>query len=351
MTNPLLKKAINAHRWQLIIVGLMWLLIAVQSVRLGVTWSDFINDVQPFIMTAFFKFCITMLVLGTIVFVQKKFSFWPFEKKANIYLNSETFFFGLVGSFIIVSASIIFIIEKCFIPFYNPFGFWDPLFAEWDRLLHFGYHPHEFLMPIADAFPPFAKLLDYCYFFWYLAITLTVTYCLYCDRNFRRRMHYIWAYIITFLFAGSSMALAFSSVGPLFYGDFILNTPNPYQDLMSHLAMINERTGLNFFEHKHILINWVRNSEIIDKNSILAMPSMHNATMLFAAVYLRTVNRYVFWGACVMVVLVFLGSVYTGLHYAIDAYVAYGVVIIIWLLTGRLIKKLYPGTENTILSR
>jgi hypothetical protein len=345
MKNLPLRKAFDTHRWLLLTVCLAWLVTALQCAYLGVTWADFLDDFGPALGIVFFKFLLLMLVLAAITFARLGFLWRSFEKTTNDYLSSETFFFGLVGAVVVVSASVIFIIQKCFIPFFNPFGYWDPVFAKWDLALHFGHYPHEYLVPIALRYPLFAQVLDCGYYAWYAVIAMTCTYCLYCDRNLRRRMRYLWSYVIAFLIVGSSLALVFSSVGPLFFSDFMPHAVNPYQGLIEHLSLMNDRVGLHFFAQRHWLLEWVRNDQFIDANSISAMPSMHNATMLFSALYLRTINRTAFGITCGMTVLVFLGSVYTGFHYAIDAYAGYGLIALIWWLTGGLVKRLYPQAD------
>lgn len=350
ITGTPLQKAVAAYRPVFYVLMAFAAVTLVQSIYLGVPLSDF-SDVKPMALVAIIKFIIFMFILTVFSFCSVRFSIVAFKKKFSSYLESDAFCFGVLGAFILISCSILFIIQKCFVAYLNPFGFWDPLFMEWDRALHGGQFPQDYMMRAVDRMPWIAKMLDIVYMLWFLVLYLTGAYCLYCDRNFRRRMHFMWAYIFTFLLVGSFSAIALSSVGPVFYGDFLPDLDNPYVPLVQHLAEMDRLMGLQFVSERHWLLKWTTDSQFIDLNSISAMPSMHNATMLFAAIYLKNVNKIAFGTVAVMAVLVYFASVYCGFHYALDAYVGYAIVLAIWPLTGWLIKRLYPDTENMVLTR
>lgn len=345
-----LQKAVAAYKPLFYVVAAFAAVTALQAIYLGVPLSDF-SDARPMFLVALVKFIVFMVILALITFISCRCSVASFKKRVADYLENDTFCFGILGAFILISCSILFIIQKCFVPYFNPYGFWDPLFMAWDRALHGRQFPQDYIMAVVNTFPWVAKFLDIVYMLWFLVLYLTGAYCLYCDRNFRRRMHFMWAYVLTFLIVGSFLAIVLSSVGPVFYGDFFPAIANPYIPLMQHLDEMNAKMGLQFVSERHWLMTWTTNDQFIDMNSISAMPSMHNATMLFAAIYLKSVNRFAFWLVSIMAVFVLFASVYCGFHYAIDAYVGYGLVLLIWPLAGYLIKRLYPDTENMILTR
>lgn len=320
-----------------------------QVAWLGLGFSDF-HHYRFFLGAIFVHFAATMALLAGIAFFTGGMRWSRLRERARAYVESETFLFGLAGTIILSTGAALFIVQKCFIPHLHPFGYWDPIFAAADKWVHFGAYPHEYVVPLVERFPWTARVIDISYFGWYVILTATGIYCLYLERNFARRMQFIWGYLLTFLLCGCVAAMAFSSVGPVFYGDFI-GGANPYLPLMEHLERLNASMRLNFFAERHWLVDWTRNEAVIDPNSISAMPSMHNATMLFSALYWRSIHRGMFLFVAAMAALVFVGSIYTGFHYAIDAYVAYGMVAALWYMSGRLVKKLYPDLQGLALSR
>ncbi len=337
------------------VVALFTLVTAAQAVFLKIPPSDF-SEITPMIGISLIKFLIFMAVLCLIAFVRGGYSIAALKARVSVYCQSEVFLFGLMGTLLMLGCSILFILQKCFIPYFNGFGFWDPIFVGWEKALHAGHFPQEWMISLVAHLPWLPKMLDITYGLWFIVLYLTGAYCLYCDRNLQRRLHFLWGYVLTFIVGGSIAALAFSSVGPIFYAELIAQgSVDPYAFLHSHLAAEDARVGLSFVHDRHWLVDWTTDAEVINLNSISAMPSMHNATMLFAAIYLKSVNRTAFWLVAGMTPLVFLASVYCGFHYAIDGYAGYLLVLALWPVAGwaarRSVKRLCPDGKNVLLTR
>src|SRR5262245_29974527 len=66
---------------------------------------------------------------------------------------------------------------------------------------------------------------------------------------------------------------------------------------------------------------------------ISAMPSMHNATTLLFATAAFKVNRVAGWLLSVHAALIFLGSIHLGWHYAVDSYLAWPLMLLVWCLS------------------
>jgi hypothetical protein len=65
-------------------------------------------------------------------------------------------------------------------------------------------------------------------------------------------------------------------------------------------------------------------------DGISAMPSLHNGTALLFALAGFKVNRTIGWLLAAHTVFIFLGSVHLAWHYAVDTYVAWAVVLVLW---------------------
>lgn len=341
--------AIQRHKPLYLVMLVVAFITALQSVYIGVPLADF-SDVFKMLLIALLNFLFFVLMMAVVVLVRVR-SFTAFKKIASSYTESQVFAHGLVGMGALISVAILFIIQKCFVNILHPFGFWDPIFIVWDKALHFGRYPHEFIVQAVDQWPILARVMDISYTLWFPIVFWTGGYALFCDTNLRRRMHFLWVYILTFIVIGGATALAFSTAGPVFFGDFFLNVPNPYKPLVDHLDVMNAKMTLGFVVEREWLLYWTNNDQYIDMNSIAAMPSMHNAKMLFCALYLRSVNRFFFWLVAILCVPVFFATIYCGFHYALDAYVGYGMVLVIWFGMKGMINRLYPDIQSVVLNR
>ncbi|UCI20109.1 phosphatase PAP2 family protein [Mesorhizobium sp. B2-1-8] len=75
---------------------------------------------------------------------------------------------------------------------------------------------------------------------------------------------------------------------------------------------------------------------------ISAMPSMHNAQAALFAAVAYSINRRFGHVMLAYAVLIFLGSIHLGWHYAVDGIVGVTVALAIWLCCGKL------GQERTV---
>ena len=153
-------------------------------------------------------------------------------------------------------------------------------------------------------------------------------------------MRFMWTYMILWLVLGSICAVLFSSVGPVFFHDFYPQQPDIYKPLTEHLSTIFAgRFDSGYLQELKILLNWVRNSFVLDLNSISAMPSMHVAVAWLLFLYWSSVHRWMGVLAGLFFLVIALGSVYFGFHYAIDGYFAIVIVSLIWWGVGKLVRR------------
>ncbi len=63
---------------------------------------------------------------------------------------------------------------------------------------------------------------------------------------------------------------------------------------------------------------------------ISAMPSMHNATTLLIVLACWHLSKFVRFLTIALAVLIFIGSIHLGWHYAVDAYLAWAITLAVW---------------------
>ena len=220
------------------------------------------------------------------------------------------------------------------IPLMQPFS-WDETFMHWDRLVHFGRQPFEWLQPLLGH-PAITALLNVNYHLWFVAMFACWFWQGFARENSHLRLQFLFGYTLTWFLGTVVLGTLLSSAGPCFYGRLIAG-PDPYQPLMAYLAEANRVYPIWSLATQDIL--W-RNYEtgIGAINGISAMPSMHIGTsVLFMLLGFASGKRWVGIIFTVFLALIFLGSIMLGWHYAIDAYAGAAVAAFGWWVAGRLV--------------
>ncbi len=255
------------------------------------------------------------------------------------YLEGDRWAYACLA-FAVTLSDNFFFIAKSMIPIVNPYASmkWDVVFASLDKTIHFGRYPHEFLIPLVNGAGA-EYMLDAAYALWLVVMFLVVGYNVFMDDRLHRRLRFLWTYLLAWVLLGSVAAMMFSSVGPLFFHDFLPKSPNPYTGLVKNFDQIAKDSFLFAAKTRHLLLEWAHNDRKFDPNTLSAMPSMHIAIAWLLVLYAREISRVVFAAAAVFAGSIFLGSVYLGFHYAIDAYVSVICVTLIWWLVGKFLDR------------
>ncbi|MCB1377052.1 MAG: phosphatase PAP2 family protein [Alphaproteobacteria bacterium] len=221
---------------------------------------------------------------------------------------------------------------KALITYVQPFS-WDQTFERWDRILHFGYHPWEWLQPLL-GYGPVSMLININYNFWFLTLTMYWLHFAFRETNYHLRLQAMLAYLLTWTVGGVGLAMYFSSAGPCYFGNLDLGH-NPYAVLMTYLRQTNETWPLWALGLQDMLwMNYSMNYGEALTKGISAMPSMHNAQSVLLVLATWNKHRLIRNLAIAHGVLVFLGSIHLGWHYAVDAYLAFAIAGIAWIVAG-----------------
>ncbi|HYD17731.1 MAG TPA: phosphatase PAP2 family protein [Patescibacteria group bacterium] len=265
---------------------------------------------------------------------------------ARAYTNSELFAYACAG-FPVLYAINFFFIQKSLIAFVNPYD-WDPLLAVWDKALHFGHYPHSFLVPIIDRLG-LATYLDIIYYVWFVVLYIGIGFNLFLDRDKRRRLQFYWVFFLSWVVIGSAMALAMSSVGPLFFARFYPTLADPYVDLVRHFNTVGPQKFIIAYTSRDLLVHWATNGNMVNVNALSAMPSLHVAIAWLMVLYAWRIGRAWFVAAALFCGSIFLASVYFGFHYAFDGYVSIVMVSLLWRGVGIAVNRHYaPDPEPRI---
>ena len=215
---------------------------------------------------------------------------------------------------------------KAAIPVLNPLA-WDTYFSELDSTLHFDTLPWVWLQPLL-GYAPITFLLNINYNLWFLVTWMMWVHFAFTERPSELRTQFFLSFFAMWVFIGGVLAIWFSSAGPCFYGRLGL-TPDPYAGLMAYLRGVNEVFPVWALPvQDELWRGYIDNSVIV--RGISAMPSMHNGSALLFALAGYKVSRTAGHLLTAHAILIFIGSIHLGWHYAVDSYLAWALTLVIW---------------------
>lgn len=214
---------------------------------------------------------------------------------------------------------------KSAIPLLHPFA-WDAWLMHADAAL-FGTDPWRLLQPVL-GFPQVTSLIALLYKLW-----LGILFCgswyfaaFVDDRTLRTR--YLLAFFASWFVIGTVMAVALSSVGPVFAGPIL--GLHRYDPQVAYLTAANASVpNLAFFAQQYLLAAYQSGQPGIGVG-ISAMPSMHVSLACLCGLAMRRAAPATARAFGAFVILIAVGSVHLGYHYALDGMVGALCVWLIW---------------------
>jgi membrane-associated phospholipid phosphatase len=199
-----------------------------------------------------------------------------------------------------------------------------------DRALHFGVDPWRLLQSVL-GFDNVTFALNMFYNFWFLALFGCFMWFGFATRASVNRTQFFLAYMLTWLIGGGLLALVFSSAGPVYFGKLGLS-PDPFAELMTYLYGVHERIPIWALKTQEIL--WDGYTGKTAPIGISAFPSMHNASTLLFALAAWNRSRGLGIAFAIYSVIILVGSVHLGWHYAVDGYAGLALAAVCWWVAG-----------------
>ncbi len=229
---------------------------------------------------------------------------------------------------------------KSLIPVMNPYG-WDVAFAEWDRVLHGGVDPWRLLQPLL-GYPLITAAINVTYNSWGFMLYIILLWQTFSTRSPRLRMQFLLTFVLAWIVLGTIAATALSSVGPVYFGR-VTGVEDPFAPLMAYLQSVAEIYPVGALNAQEYLWKVYQEGGYALGSGISAMPSLHVAMVfLFALVGWRSgrVPRIVLTAYAVIIMI---GSVHLGWHYAIDGYLGIAGTWLIWKFAGFVLGPRAPS--------
>jgi hypothetical protein len=346
----LLRKSISAHGLYLAILALYYAgYLFIRRHYTGFAASDFL-----LMSVGFVAFSVPIMILGlgfmriyyvaAILRAERPIPALIADLKAYV-TDSGRLAHGLPMVFIMMLFMNVFVDLKANIPILHAYN-WDTTFAGLDRAIHFGIDPWRLLQPVF-GYPYVTFLINLNYDMWFAIMWMVWVFFGFAQKTSVLRTRFFLTFFLTWIVAGSVLAVWLASVGPCFYGRFGL-TPDPYAPLLAYLRHANEVVPIFSIPVQDMLWQGLNGKSLID--GISAMPSLHNGTALLFALAGFKVNRGVGWALMAHAILIYLGSVHLAWHYAVDTYVAWAVVLVLWFAMEPVARWWHALQEQTDFS-
>jgi hypothetical protein len=232
---------------------------------------------------------------------------------------------------------------------FRPFAF-DAACESLDRQLHFGSDPWRLLQPLLGS-PPITIALDFCYYAWFPIMYGTLVWQIFTRDDRDLRMRFLLAFAAAWILVGTILATLFSSAGPIFQ-DLLSGPGNAYSPLCEYLQSVSGGFPLKTLTVRELLWSaYVEDLGTTPVKGISAMPSMHVTVTVLLYLFARHKSRALSVAYGIFALLILVGSVHLGWHYAIDGYVGAVLALLIWwavgaALNGPVHRKRIAGAWN-----
>ena len=254
-------------------------------------------------------------------------------------VSKPAFVIELVGGLPMLAAMVLYIpifsAVKSAIPRVEGYA-WDATLIAADRMI-FGTDAWRVLQPLV-GFPLLTSALSFAYHAWVVLLYGSGIFFCFFVQDRELRAQYFVARFLIWIVMGMIMASGFASVGPCFVAPITGN--HHYDEQMAYLRMANTHYPVLVLPVQDQLLAWFREGDQNLGAGISAMPSLHVGMTALTMLAARRISRVA--GACLFLYLlvILVGSVHLGYHYAIDGFVAIAATLALWLISGSIARKI-----------
>jgi hypothetical protein len=160
------------------------------------------------------------------------------------------------------------------------------------------------------------------------------------SHNPRLRMQFILTQLLTWTLVGNLAATLLSSAGPCYYA-LVVGGDDPYAPLFAYLHQASDAMRFNLFgtmvdlplsslQLQDMLWQSHVQGDFGFAKGISAAPSMHIASTWIVTRFCFAVGRRAAILGSLFLLLIFVGAIHLGWHYAVDGYIAILMAWIIW---------------------
>lgn len=259
----------------------------------------------------------------------------------NFLTDRSRLLSGFLASALMILALIFFARIKTLVPLILTFS-WDVQFMELDRLLHFGIDPYIFLHGVL-GWNLSLTFFTGMYNVWLIVIYFALFASCFLRPGSAVRMQFLISFLLVWALGGNLLAIIFSSAGPPYYA--LLGHGDTYKPLMDMLEAHAATGALTVVDTQRLLWDFYSRPDTF--NVISAFPSMHVASSTLVAIFAFRLSRWAGYALAGFAIIILIGSVLLGWHYAVDSYAGALIALVIWKGVGWFLR---PSTGRLIPS-
>ena len=161
----------------------------------------------------------------------------------------------------------------------------------------------------------------------------------------RLRSQYLICFVLAWTILGTIGAIVFASMGPCFFDLAYPGADNPFGPLMAYLKEVNQTYPVWALTAQDMLREYYLANRLGLGAGISAFPSMHIAVAVLNAILGWHLSRTAGWLLTIFAVLIMIGSVHLGWHYAVDDYASVLTIPPLWKLSGIIVERWHARTR------
>ncbi len=219
---------------------------------------------------------------------------------------------------------------------------WDKTYIAWDRALLFGNDGWQVTHAVF-AHPIFTYIIDKFYHAWFFPMALGVIFCAWVGKEqFHLRTQYMLTYLMVWIGLGSVAAFLVPGAGPAFVPHVLPSESASFAQMLATLQAKQLAVGkpISALLFQDGLWNLQLAKDLAVGGGISAMPSVHNAIAILFALAAWRINPKFGVVMAGYAVLIWIGSIHLGWHYAVDGLIAAILTLGLWNAAGHLAKLL-----------
>ncbi|OEU73500.1 MAG: hypothetical protein BA869_02810 [Desulfuromonadales bacterium C00003107] len=215
----------------------------------------------------------------------------------------------------------------------------DRMLSKLDYLIHFNHNPWDLLQAWLGH-PELTRFIDLGYATWG-AIFLYTMLWMACTRRKALRLQFLLSLSLCWILIGNVAATLLASVGPCYYAHVIPDSAETYSTMLAYLRTIPD---LQATRVQDTLWDAYSIGKLMPLGGISAMPSMHVSIAVLLALVYSQLHTWTGLPFILYAILIQVGSVHLGWHYAVDGYVSIVLTLAIWSI----VKCFLNGQKTSI---
>jgi PAP2 superfamily len=223
----------------------------------------------------------------------------------------------------------------------------DPYVAALDRLLFAGHDAWRVTHAVFGSLSG-TLFFDRVYALWLPMMFIFPMVAVMAARDEQTRARLLGCWIISWILIAGLGAWLLGSAGPCYYVQLV-GPDAGFAELNARLAALGaaaqkEGQTLAVLDFQAMLLAEHRNPSFLPAGGISAMPSMHVAMAILFALGGYQISRTLGHMMTLYAVLIWIGSVHLGWHYASDGIAGAAMMALLWHVSGKFMKPLSRAT-------